>query len=48
MRGSEWDTGEIPVPTDVLVYTREEWQRGPGFFSQKLITEIVWLAGHDE
>ena len=25
-RGAEWDTTELPVPTDVLVYTKEEWE----------------------
>lgn len=47
MRASEWDTGEIPVPTDVLVYTREEWQQRPCFFPQRLTAEIVWLTGPD-
>jgi predicted nucleotidyltransferase len=43
MRASEWDTGEIPVPTDVPVCTREEWQARPGFLSPRLTAEIVWL-----
>jgi hypothetical protein len=25
-RAVTWDTVELPVPTDVLVYTEEEWQ----------------------
>ncbi|MDY7079296.1 MAG: nucleotidyltransferase domain-containing protein [Chloroflexota bacterium] len=25
-RSVEWDTTELPVPTDVLVYTEEEWR----------------------
>jgi len=25
-RSSEWDMVDIPVPTDVLVYTAEEWR----------------------
>ncbi len=25
-RSVEWDTTELPVPVDVLVYTEEEWQ----------------------
>lgn len=48
LRASEWDTGDIPVPTDVLVYTQDEWQQSPRFFPQKLMAEIVWLTGHDE
>jgi predicted nucleotidyltransferase len=43
MRASEWDTREIPVPTDVLVYTREEWQARPGFLSPRLTAQIVWV-----
>jgi len=27
-RGVEWDTKKIPVPVDVLVYTRKEWEAG--------------------
>jgi uncharacterized protein len=47
MRAGEWDTKGIPVPTDMLVYTQDEWQQRPRFFSEKLMAEIVWLAGHD-
>jgi predicted nucleotidyltransferase len=43
MRASEWDTADIPVPTDVLVYTQEEWQKRPGFLSPRLTAEIVWV-----
>ncbi len=25
-RSVEWDTAELPVPVDVLVYTEEEWR----------------------
>ncbi len=48
LRAGDWDTGEIPVPTDVLVYTEAEWQQRPRFFTQKLLAEIVWLAGPDD
>jgi len=27
MRAVEWDTLDLPVPTDVLVYTEAEWER---------------------
>lgn len=45
MRASEWDTLEIPVSSDVLVYTRDEWdtlttQRQ---FFQNLANETVWV-----
>ncbi len=26
-RGTRFDTAELPVPVDLLVYTRDEWQR---------------------
>jgi len=44
-RAAEWDTAEIPVPTDVLVYTQKEWQNRQRFFPSSLIPEIVWLVG---
>lgn len=25
-RAGDWDTTELPVPADVLVYTRQEWE----------------------
>jgi len=43
-RGARWPTTDLPVPTDVLVYTDEEWQRlAPGRFGQTVIREAVWL-----
>ncbi len=44
-RSVEWDTRELPVPADVLVYTKGEWrslslQRR---FSQTLRREAVWV-----
>jgi hypothetical protein len=41
----EWDTRELPVPADVLIYTEREWrslslQRR---FSQTLRREAVWV-----
>jgi predicted nucleotidyltransferase len=26
-RGAHWDTTDLPVPADVLVYTRAEWEQ---------------------
>ena len=44
-RGSAWDTREIPVPTDVLVYTQKEWEHlEGGSFFQKLAHEVVWIC----
>ena len=44
-RASEWDTTELPVPADVLVYTEEEWQSlaRQGQFSKRIMQEIVWV-----
>ena len=39
-RATRWDTLGLPVPVDLLVYTRAEWAR--------LATrprDVVWLAG---
>jgi uncharacterized protein len=47
VRAAEWDTRDIPVSTDVLVYTLEEWRQRPRFLSTRLMAEIVWLAGRD-
>jgi predicted nucleotidyltransferase len=44
-RGREWDTFELPVPSDLLVYTREEWKnlREKRRFFQTLSREAVWV-----
>jgi len=44
-RGVEWDGPKIPVPTDVLVYTKEEWQTmmQRGNSCKTLMSEIVWV-----
>jgi predicted nucleotidyltransferase len=42
----EWDTIELPVPCDLLVYTREEWvnlaELGSHFY-HRLNNEVVWV-----
>lgn len=43
MRACDFDTKELPVPADVLVYTREEWQDDQRKFSKTLSTEVVWI-----
>lgn len=48
LRAGEWDTEDLPVQTDVLIYTQEEWQKRPGFLSGKLLADIVWLARRDQ
>lgn len=44
-RGGGWDTGGLPVPADLLVYTAEEWRRlteEQGFQGQ-IAEEAVWV-----
>jgi uncharacterized protein len=45
MRSSAFDTVELPVPADVLVYTREEWDslKLDRSFGQRLDRETVWI-----
>jgi len=40
-----WDTGEIPVPVDLLIYTEREWNCIPeeSLFYQTINREIVWV-----
>jgi len=43
-RSVEWDVTQLPVPTDVLVYTAEEWQAcSSGRFHQTVMREAVWI-----
>ncbi len=44
-RSTEWDTTSLPVPVDVLVYTRAEWEAlDPARrFTRMLKHETVWL-----
>jgi predicted nucleotidyltransferase len=44
-RAAEWDTTKLPVPADLLVYTKSEWQSllSHSLFYQNLIKEIVWI-----
>jgi predicted nucleotidyltransferase len=45
MRPSAFDTMELPVPTDVLVYTQGEWDslKQERKFFQNLDRETVWV-----
>ncbi len=47
-RAVEWDLASLPVPTDLLVYTKEEWdslKQGSRFFAT-IAAEAVWLYGN--
>jgi uncharacterized protein len=44
-RAVEWDTADLPVPADVLVFSKEEWEssrRGPRF-DTTVKNEAVWV-----
>jgi predicted nucleotidyltransferase len=44
-RGAGFDTTQLPVPSDLLIYTAEEWQRmrDQGRFGRTLVEEAVWV-----
>ena len=45
-RAVEWDTSELPVPTDLLVYSAAEWRRLADKsigFGRTLHDETRWL-----
>jgi len=46
-RALDWDLLELPVPTEILVYTREEWERlhrDGGRFARTVEREARWLV----
>ncbi len=45
-RARAWDTAELPVPTDVLVYTQDEWQalQNGGRWHRTLEREVIWVV----
>jgi hypothetical protein len=46
-RALEWETSTLPVPAELLVYTREEWERlrdEGGRFFRTLDRETAWLV----
>lgn len=44
-RAAEWDTTDLLVPADILVYTEDEWQkvRLQGRFGRTVMQEAVWV-----
>jgi predicted nucleotidyltransferase len=47
-RAASWDTSDLPVPADLLVYTREEFgelAERRDRFGRMLTSEIVWTHG---
>lgn len=48
VKALHWDTAALPVPVQLLVYTRQEWNslaREGGRFFRCLQTEAVWVWG---
>jgi uncharacterized protein len=46
-RALAWDLGPLPVPAEILVYTRDEWERmhrEGGRFARTLQSEARWLV----
>ncbi len=48
-RTVDWDLSPLPVPADLLVYTRDEWNslKKEGRFYRALAAEAVWLYVKD-
>lgn len=47
-RNRDWPCERLPVPTDLLVYTIEEWERmrrKGGRFARMIDGEAVWVLG---
>ena len=46
-RALSWDTADLPVPADLLVYTQPEWDRliDQGAFGETLRRETIWVFG---
>jgi len=44
-RATDFDTSDLPVPADVLVYTQDEWKKlqQSGRFGERLKVETIWL-----
>ncbi|UCD80800.1 MAG: nucleotidyltransferase domain-containing protein [Desulfobacterales bacterium] len=41
-----WDLNALPVPAELIVYTRREWQRlqkQGGRFAHMLKSQVVWI-----
>jgi len=49
-RALAWDLSQLPVPAEILVYTRDEWQRlerEDGRFARTLRSDARWLVAAD-
>jgi predicted nucleotidyltransferase len=46
-RALDWDLLDLPVPAEIVVYTREEWERlrsEGGRFARTIERDTVWLS----
>jgi predicted nucleotidyltransferase len=44
-RAVDWDTTDLPVPSDLLIYTIDEWEkmRDAGRLGRTFMKETVWI-----
>ena len=49
-RALDWNLDDLPVPAEILVYTRDEWARlraEGGRFARVVEDEAIWLSSRD-
>ena len=44
-RAAQWDATELPVPVELVVYTKAQWERLPpgGRFYRTVMRETIWV-----
>ncbi len=45
-RSLKWDLNPLPVPAEIIIYTRQEWERlrdKGGKFARTLARQVVWI-----
>ncbi len=45
-RGIQFDTGDLPVPSDILVYSAAEWNKmkqEDDYFYRRVSDEVIWV-----
>jgi uncharacterized protein len=47
-RGARFDTASLPIPADLLVYTRDEWSRMRAERRGPASQQVVWVLGPGE
>jgi hypothetical protein len=47
-RGARFDTASLPIPADLLVYTRDEWSRMRAERRGPASQRVVWVLGPGE